>query len=80
MALVYFSEITSKGNSSISHVSQEDAEHRAKKLDDANCTDCSYCDNCTDCDSCNSCNNCNDCANCDNCDNRTDCDYYSEAN
>ena len=81
---MFISGVTPKGNSSFSHISQEDAESNAKVLDDAdcrNCTyciDCTYCTNCTYCRNCTYCTNCTDCTDCRNCTDCTDCTDCTE--
>jgi hypothetical protein len=67
----YHSSTTAKGNSYSSEISQEDAEYRAKKLDDSGCTNCT---NCTNCNGCINCSNCYDCTGCNDCINCYDCD------
>ena len=47
--MIYYSAVTPKGNSSYSYDSQEDAEAKAKYLDDHDCSDCSYCSGCFRC-------------------------------
>ena len=67
---MFTSNVTLKGNSSFSYISQEDAESNAKALDDTNCTNCTDCINCTDCTNCRNCRNCIYCTDCTDC---TDC-------
>ena len=58
---MFISGVTPKGNSSFSHISQEDAENNAKALDDADCRNCTYCIDCTYCTNCTYCTDCTDC-------------------
>ena len=47
--MIYRSQVTLKGNSSYSVISQADAEANAKFLDDNGCRGCTRCTDCTDC-------------------------------
>lgn len=86
--MIYYSIVTPKGNSSYSYDSQEDAEAKAKYLDDhgcaycsrcsccaccSGCSDCSYCSFCSDCSRCSHCSGCSDCSDCSRCSRCADC-------
>ena len=70
----YYSKVTDKGNSSYSDDSQDDAEAKAKWLDDHGCSRCSYCSYCSGCSYCSYCSGCSDCSYCSGC---SDCSYCS---
>ena len=55
---MFHSKVTEKGNSSYSFFSQEEAESRARFLDENNCINCINCIDCKDCKDCTNCINC----------------------
>lgn len=57
----FTSQTTTKGNSSYSYVSQEDAEINAASLDSNGCINCISCRSCVDCINCRDCVCCDDC-------------------
>ena len=63
----FYSEVTAKGNSSYSDISQIEADMRARELDIKGCIDCTNCTNCIDCFNCADCINCENCINCMEC-------------
>jgi len=69
----FTSAITLKWNSSYSYQSQEQADNRAKYLDDNNCVDCINCVGCENSNNCVGCVNCVDCAGCVNCEDCVNC-------
>jgi len=73
----YTSQVTPKGNSSYSYMSQADADARAAALDEANCSRCSRCLNCSDCSNCSHCSRCLDCSDCLDCSRCSHCSRCS---
>ena len=65
----FYSEVTAKGNSSYSDISQIEADMRARKLDIKGCIYCINCINCINCADCINCENCINCMECIRCDN-----------
>ena len=65
--MIYYSQVTAKGNTSFSHDSQADADAKAKSLDYNGCSGCSDCSDCSDCSGCSDCSRCSRCSRCSYC-------------
>jgi hypothetical protein len=63
----FVSEVSPKGNSGFSLVSQQEADLQAKVMDLNGCMNCVQCRECENCSDCFLCVNCVDCKNCIRC-------------
>ena len=62
-----FTSITNKGNAATSLLSQDDADSKARAMDQSGCENCTDCTDCRGCKYCTSCRGCTDCKYCEEC-------------